>query len=135
MALAYFFYRLVYNYAKKIFLKALKDLQKQLQKMVNKNPKSRWVGGYARVLKALALMMALFSGPEAFALASGILWHAPHPVFRYVWRFIRFGFRWALVISTFFYGSTFFIEVYKEQFSTLFGAVRFYALRAKCTWV
>ena len=107
---------IIYNYGIRNFEKGLADLQKQLENWLAKDPKNKGKRLYAFFLRSLALLMALFTTPEAFARAIAVF---GNPVIRNLFRGLRLIARMALVLSIFLGSSIYFLDFYKFLMSYL----------------
>ena len=90
---------MVYQYGLKVLEKSLNALQRQLEKWLAKDPKNKMKKLYAIFLRSLAVLMAFFAAPEAFARAIAVF---GNPFIRHFLRTVRFLMRFALIIGLFF---------------------------------
>nr|YP_009472585.1 hypothetical protein [Rhipilia penicilloides]ARO74256.1 hypothetical protein [Rhipilia penicilloides] len=108
------FFNKILHWISKRFQEALEDLQKYLNTLLNKNPQNIQTRLYSLFLKFLYGFIALLTGPEAFEIALRTL---GNPLFRVLFRVLRFCSRCALMISLFLGGSFYGLHWYKMLMS------------------
>lgn len=101
---------LISRYGLKHLEKGLDDLQAQLNRWVQKDPRNKYKRLYAIFLKSLAILMALFASPEAFARAIAVL---GNPFLQNLFWAIRLMTRLALAIGLLLGGGVYFLDFYQ----------------------